>query len=57
MRLTQEDCAQKLADWLKENACFTYNEQSLRGFGIDGEVDLMDMAIFILDTLCDPCKR
>ncbi len=54
-RMTQEECAKKLAAWLRENAGFTYydSDDNLRGFGIDGEVDLMDMAIFVLDTLCD----
>ena len=54
-RMTQEECAKKLAAWLRENAGFTYydSDDNLRNFGIDGEVDLMDMAIFILDTLCD----
>lgn len=57
-RMTQEECAKKLAAWLRENAGCTYytyynSDDNLRGFGIDGEVDLMDMAIFVLDTLCD----
>ena len=54
-RMTQEECAKKLAAWLRENAGYTYydSDDNLRNFGIDGEVDLMDMAIFILDTLCD----
>lgn len=51
MAMTQEEVAQKLADWLKEHAGFTYYEKDLRDFGIDGTVDLMDMAIFVLDTL------
>jgi transcriptional regulator with XRE-family HTH domain len=52
-RLTQEECAQKLADWLMQHAGYTYHEKNLRGFGIDGEVDLMDLAIFVLDTLME----
>jgi|HubBroStandDraft_1064217.scaffolds.fasta_scaffold43497_4 hypothetical protein len=52
MRLSQEECAVRLADWLKEHAGYVYNEKNLRNFGIDGEVDLMDLAIFVLDTLC-----
>lgn len=52
-RLTQEECAKKLAAWLRENAGYTYgdSDDNLRNFGIDGEVDLMNMAIFVLDTL------
>ncbi len=58
MRLTQEECAKKLAAWLRENAGYTYHDSgnNLRSFGIDGEVDVMDLAIFVLDTLCDPCQ-
>ena len=51
MRLTQEQCAKRLANWFQENAGYTYDETNLRGFGIDGEIDLMDLAIFVLDTL------
>jgi hypothetical protein len=55
-RPTQEECAQKLADWLKENADYTYDENNLRSFGIDGGVDLMDLAIFVLDSILDPIE-
>jgi len=59
MSMTQEECAKKLAAWLRENAGFTYydSDDNLRGFGIDGEVDLMDMAIFVLDTICEPSNH
>jgi hypothetical protein len=52
--VTQEECSKKLAAWLRENAV-TYHDSddNLRGFVIDGEVDLMDMAIFVLDTICE----
>lgn len=51
MAMTQEQVAKKLAEWLQEHAGFTYGEKDLRDFGIDGTVDLMDMAIFVLDIL------
>ena len=57
MRLTQDECARKLADWLIDNAGYVYNTGSLRGFGIGGEVDLMDLAIFVLDTLAEPAAE
>jgi len=49
--MTQEQVAQKLADWLIEHAGYTYDETQLSDFGIDGGVDLMDLAIFVMDTL------
>ena len=56
MRLSQEECAKKLAAWLHENAGSPYYnlDGNLRGFRIDGEVDLMDLAVFVLDTLLEP---